>query len=74
MMWRNVALRCLRAGFFACSVAVLVATMGTVTSLWALPPPCPNGCDERLGCAGSLCNCHQTGYGSGQWDCFQPGS
>jgi len=59
--------------FLVCSLSVIGVTFANVAS--ADPnPPCPSSCDDRMGCAGSLCDCHQTGYDSGKRACFQPGS
>jgi hypothetical protein len=72
MSWKKIALRWLGPSFFVFSMAVMGVTLATVASVRADEPPCPDGCDDRMGCAGSLCECKQTSMGSGVWDCFQP--
>lgn len=71
-MWKQRVIRLLGAGLFVCSLAVTGVTVVTVASVEAFEPPCPSKCDDRMGCAGSLCNCLQTSMGSGEWACFQP--
>ena len=73
MMWKKFALRCLGTSFFVCSMSVMGVTFATVASVQANEPPCPSSCDDRMGCAGSLCTCLQTSMGSGVWACEQPG-
>jgi hypothetical protein len=71
-MWKKLALRCLGTSVFACSIAVAGVTFATVATVRADDPPCPSECDDRMGCAGSLCECEQTGMGTGEWECVQP--
>jgi len=73
MRWTKGALRFVGTSVFACSVAVTGVTIATVASAGASEPPCPAACDDRMGCAGSLCECKQTAMGSGEWKCYQPG-
>jgi hypothetical protein len=69
MILKQLVVKVLGTGLFACSAVVLALSFATVASAREDEPPCPVCHSIMLTCDGSTCTCKQTGVNTGVWEC-----